>query len=590
MPIHSPPLPARRPAPGLRATLMAAAVLCIAPLASAEPADLVLRNARVYTVDAGQPWARAVAVKGSTLVHVGADDADSLRTHIGPATRVVDLEGQMVLPGFIDAHIHPILSSFLTGGADLQHATRGEMLKALEQYARANPTGPVWGFGWRPDMFGPEGPHKRELDRIFPDRPVFMLNIDFHSMWFNSRALEVTDITRDTPDPVPGFSIFQRDAKGEPTGYALEPATYLPMVNTIVPITPDTLRNYLAQWLPKASAAGLTSVFDAGVPPIGDDPAKLLSLYTDLEATGKLPLRVIASYATRGPDEPPPLPALQRMRERVATELVQVRALKVLADGTEGGHTAVLLAPYADKPDTRGKPPFTQAQLNALVTDVDQVGFDAHVHCDGDGCVRMTLDAIETAMAANPPRDRRHTIAHLVTLDPADLPRFAKLGVIAQPGVNWATADPDTMVTLRERLGEHRHAHNLYRARSLVDSGARVSFGTDWAAAGYYSTYKPLDVIEIGMTRQLLGQPDAPILAPANERLTLAQMLKGYTLDAAYQLGLEGKTGSLTIGKRADLVVLGKNLFDVAPHAIHTVPVVATMMDGRLTHGTLAAP
>ncbi|WP_305807198.1 amidohydrolase family protein, partial [Stenotrophomonas sp. YIM B06876] len=161
---------------------------------------------------------------------------------------------------------------------------------------------------------------------------------------------------------------------------------------------------------------------------------------------------------------------------------------------------------------------------------------------------------------------------------------------IAQPGVNWATSDPDTEGTLRVRLGEERFTRNLYRARALLESGARVSFGTDWAAAGYFSTYKPLDVIQIGMTRQVIGQPDAKVLPPLDERLTLAQMLKGYTLDAAFQSGLERQTGSLEVGKRADLVVLGQNLFDVQPHDIHKVPVVATMMNGRVTHGTLQAP
>ena len=263
---------------------------------------------------------------------------------------------------------------------------------------------------------------------------------------------------------------------------------------------------------------------------------------------------------------------------------MQARILKILADGTEGGYTAVLLAPYADKPDTRGTPPFSQPQLDALVREADAAGVDIHVHCDGDGCTRMMLDAIEAATHANPPRDRRHTICHLVTLDPADLPRFARLGVIAQVGVNWATADPDSNGTLLARLGHERHSHNVYRARSLVESGARTTFGTDWAAAGYFSTFKPLDVIQIGMTRQLLNKPDGPVLAPANERLTLPQLIKGYTLDAAYQLRLEKQVGSIEVGKLADLIVLDKNLFDTKPHDIHKVKVQATMMNGRFTH------
>ncbi len=155
--------------------------------------------------------------------------------------------------------------------------------------------------------------------------------------------------------------------------------------------------------------------------------------------------------------------------------------------------------------------------------------------------------------------------------------------------MNWATADPDSLGVLRLRLGSQRFENNVYPARALVESGARVTLGTDWAAAGYFSTYKPLDVIQIGMTRQLIGKPDAPILPRKDQRMTLAQMLKGYTIDPAFQIGLEKQVGSLEVGKRTDLVVLGRNLFDVAPHDIHKVRVVATMMNGRLTHGSLPA-
>lgn len=570
----------------MRHALALAATLFIGSTAQAQnavPADYVFRNAKVYTVNHKQPWAEAVAVRGKQIVYVGRDSDRGLRPHIGKSTKVVDLQGRMLMPGFIDGHIHPIASSFMTAGADLQYDTREEMLAALRKYAQEHPTGPVWGFGWRPDMFPASGPHKRELDEIFPDRPAFMINIDFHSLWMNSKALETAKIDRNTPDPVPGFSYYQRDANGEPTGYLLEPPTVLPAIAATIPLTPQTFGRFLAQWLPKASAAGLTGVYDAGVPPFGDQ-GNMIDLYADLERRGQLPVRVVASYIARSPDEAPPVPQVQRLAQRFKSELVHARVLKIMGDGTEGGHTALLLEPYADKPDTRGSSPFSTSQLNALVREADAAGIDVHVHCDGDGCARMALDAIEAAIRANPRRDRRHTICHLVTVDPADLPRFAKLGVIAQVGVNWATADPDTTGTLRERLGHARHSRNVYRARSLIESGARVTFGTDWAAAGYYSTYKPLDVIQIGMTRQLLNKPDGPVLAPADERLTLAQLLQGYTLDAAYQLRLEKQVGSIEVGKRADLIVLEQNLFDVKPHDLHKVRVQATMMNGRLTH------
>ena len=567
-------------------SLAFAAMAILAAAAQAAPADYVFRNAKVYTIDERQPWAQAIAIQGKDIVYVGQDDDARLRDHIGEQTRIIDLKGRMLLPGFIDGHIHPLLGSFMTAGADLQHETRADMMRALEQFAREQPTGLATGFGWRTDMFGPEGPNRRDLDRIFPDRPAYMLNIDFHSMWFNSRALELAGIDRDTKDPVPGFAFWQRDENGEPTGLALEPGTYLEAMNKIAPITPETLGAYVGKWLPKAAAAGLTGGFEAGVPPVADQ-GELLSMYTELEARGELPLRLGVSYVTRGPEDPPPLPGLQQVNARVKSELVHVAALKIMGDGTEGGYTAALLEPYADKPETSGATTFSRERLNALVAQTDKAGFNVHVHCDGDACTRMVLDAVEAAIAANPPRDRRHAICHLVSVDPADMPRFAQLGVVAQPGVNWATADTDTLGTLLPRLGPDRFENNLYPVRSLVESGAHVSFGTDWAAAGYFSTYKPLDVIQIGMTRQLIGKPEAAILPRADQRLTLAQMLRGYTIDPAYQIGLDHLVGSLEVGKRADLVILEKNLFDVEPHDIHKVPVIATMMNGRFTHGGL---
>lgn len=569
----------------LRPLVLAVALLAGSPsahAAPAAPADFVFHSGKVYTVNTKKPWADTVVVRDGRIVHVGKNDP-AAKAMVGKTTRVVDLKGRMLLPGFIDGHIHPIASSFVTAGVDLQRETYDDMVAAIRTYARENPTGPVWGFGWRPDMFPAAGPDKRILDEIFPDRPVFMLNVDFHSVWVNSKALKAAGIDRHTPDPMPGFSYYQRDAKGDITGFVLEPPAVMPIMAAVVPMSVQSLEGYVAKWMPKASAAGLTALMDAGVPPMGDQ-GEVISLYTNLEKAGKLPVRVVASYITRSPDEPPAVPAAKALQQQFQTPLVKVQRLKILADGTEGGHTAVLLEPYADKPDTRGVPPFSQEQLNQLLRDADKAGLDPLIHCDGDGCTRMALDAVEATIKSNPKRDRRPAISHLVTIGQSDIARFAKLGVIAQMGINWATADADTLGTLRDRLGKERFERDLYRGRSLVDAGARLAAGTDWAAAGYYSTYKPLDVIEIAMTRRLIGKPDAPMLPPASERMTLAQMIRAYTIDPAYQLRLEQQIGSIEVGKQADLVVLDKNLFDVEPHRIHDVKVTATMMNGRLTH------
>ncbi|GAB7069571.1 amidohydrolase [Mycolicibacterium hodleri] len=544
-------------------------------------ADFVFRNGPIYTVAGPDPWAKALAVTGTTITHVG-DEAGAMAL-VGDKTRVVDLNGRLLMPGFVEAHIHPFMGAFLTSGLDLQLPTGADALAAIAKYAADNPVGPVRGFGWRVDMFGPEGPNRADLDRILPDRPAFFFAIDGHSLWVNSKALQIAGVDRNTPDPIPGFSYFVRDTKGDPTGYVLEVVAELQVVNAVEPISPETMAKLLASWTPKAAQAGITSVFDAGVPPIGEDQAAILELYVDAEKRGELPFRVVASYAVKGPPVDDTVAKMTEVRNRVNTELVQATVVKIVGDGTQGGYTAWLLEPYADKPDTTGGSPFTEEQWHRMIRDVDAAGFDLHVHACGEHTARVALDAIDEAIAANPPRERRHAIAHLVYVDDSDNPRFGKLGVIAQFSANWLSADPDTVTNMGARYGSPRK-DLLYRPQDVLKSGGRISLGTDWPAAGYFSTYKPLDSIQIGVTRQLIGQPDAPVLEPADQRLSVVEAVHANTLGAAYQIRLDDKVGSLETGKLADLIVLDKNILDGDPHDIHQAAVTMTMMNGQIRH------
>ncbi|MGE0217798.1 amidohydrolase [Mycolicibacterium sp.] len=541
------------------------------------PADFVFHNGPIYTVTGGAPWAQGLAVTGHTITYVG-DEAGALAL-AGPDTRVVDLAGRLLMPGFVEGHIHPFLGAFLTTGVDLQLPTAADALAAIERYAADHPDGPVRGFGWRVDMFGPQGPTRAELDRVLPDRPGFFFAIDGHSLWANSKALEIAGVDRDSPDPIPGFSYYVRDDDGEPTGYVLEVDAVLSLVNAIEPIGLDTMAGLLTEWLPKASAAGITSVFDAGVPPIGDDQGALIDLYTQAE----LPFRVVASYSVKSPPVDDAVARLTDIRGRIGTDLVSVGVVKIIGDGTQEGYTAWLLEPYADRPDSIGGSPFTEDQWRQLIRDVDAAGFDVHVHACGERTARTALDAIEAAIAANPPRDRRHTIAHLVYVEDPDNARFGELGVIAQFSANWISADPDTTENLAARYGPPRQ-ELFYRTRAVLDSGGRISLGTDWPAAGYFSTYKPLDSIQLGVTRQLIGDPAAAVLAPAEQKLTVAEAVHANTLGAAYQIRLDDRVGSLEVGKRADLIVLDQNIFEIDPHDIHRSAVTMTMMDGRIRH------
>jgi len=549
--------------------------------ATGGPADFVFHNGPVYTVRGPAPWAEAVAVRGNTIVHVG--DAAGAKAMVGPQTKVVDLKGRLLMPGFVEGHTHPFLGAFMTSGLDLQLANLAEVLAAIAQYAKENPTGPIRGFGWRVDMFPPEGPSRAELDAIFPDRPAFFFAIDGHSLWANSKALEMAGVSRDTPDPIPRFSYYARDQKGDPTGYVLETNAVLSLVNAVEPISAETMGRLLEHWLPKAAAAGITTVFDAGVPPVGSDQGAIIELYVDAEKRGKLPFRVSASYSVKSLPIDDVVAEARALNKRIATELVHVDIVKIVGDGSQGGYTAWLIEPYADMPDSTGGSPFTEEQWHQLIGMVDAAGFDVHVHACGERTARVALDSIEKAIAANPPRDRRNAIAHLVYVEDSDNPRFAKLNVTAQFSAYWSSADPDTLENMVARYGQPR-ASLMYRTRTILKAGGRVSFGTDWPAAGYFSTYEPLKSIQVGVTRQLVGLKDAPVLSPADERLTVEEAIHANTMGAAYQLRMDDKVGSIEVSKRADLIVLSQNILAIDPHEIHTTKVELGMMNGTIRH------
>ena len=542
-------------------------------------ADIVFKNGPVYTVDSGNPWARAVAVKGKRIVFVG--DEARVEPFVGPQTRVVDLAGKMLLPGFVEGHIHPLVGATLTRGADLQFDTREDILGALKAYReKVRKADLIRGFGWRYSAFPATGPRKEDLDALWPDVPVILLAIDAHSAWVNSQALAVAGVTKDTKDPLPGFSTFERDpATGEPTGYLVEVPAIIRVNNAVEPFGSDYVAESLAEWLPKAAGAGITAVFDAGMQIIPDTEG--FAIYSDLEREGKLPFRVIGSYYHNNP-EIDPIPEIKALQREFQSELVKASVLKLNIDGGDAQRTAAFLAPYADAPETSGDTLLPPDLFADIIKRADRDGVDIHIHSYGDRATRLSLDAFEAAIKANPPRDRRNAIAHNFLVDPLDAPRFAELGIVGQFSAQWAVPDTSQAVT-RTRLGLPR-ADELYRMGSILRHGGMLSLGTDWPAAGYTSTYRPLDAIEVATTRREFDKPRGPQLPPVDEVIPLEAALKAATMGPAWQLGMDHEVGSIEVGKLADLVVLEKNLFEVAPQDIHRTKVLMTVMNGKVTH------
>ncbi len=540
--------------------------LGIAPGRGASPADLLLLHGAFYTLDASRSWAEAVAVRGGRVVYVGTDaGAAALRA---AKTRVVDLAGKMLLPGFHDAHVHPV-----SGGMELVECglaglkTQEEVFAAIRRYAAEHPNDPwIVGNGWELPVFPQANPTRQELDRIVPDRPVYLSAADGHSSWVNTRALEIAGVTRETSDPENGR--IERDAAGNPSGTLRESATAL--VSSRLP--KRTAKDYaegLRRGFEMANRLGITSLIEA------DADDRILEAYADFARRGKLTARVVASLAVDLAKGEAQVPGLVRKRDRNTVGRLRPTAAKIFADGVIEAETAALLAPYLDRPGWSGKPNLAPAAFERLAVALDRAGFQIHVHAIGDRAIRMALDALEAARKANGPRDARPLIAHLELIDPQDIARFHRLGVVADFQPLWAYADSYIRELTIPKLGPER-SRWLYPIGSVVSSGAVVVAGSDWSV----SSMNPLEAIEVGVTRRDPDDPSVPVFLP-EERVSLPAMLAAYTVGGAYASREEKETGSIEVGKAADLIVLDRNLFEVPPEQIHRAKVLWTLLEGR---------
>lgn len=550
-------------APILLAAVTAASALAAPPRPAA---DLVLRNGAVYTVDASRSWAEAVGVRSGRIVFVGSNrDAEAW---IGRGTRVVDLAGGMLLPGFADSHVHPVSSGMELRACTLNDAaTADDVLATIRAYGAAHPSEPwIRGGGWQLPIFPDGRPSKALLDAAVPDRPVLLTSADGHSAWANSRALALAGVTRSTPDPPAGR--IERDSTGEPMGTLRESAVDL--VGRVVP--QPSHAEYVAGLrvaLARANRFGITSLYEA------DASEPLLAAYKELDDRGELTARVVASIGVDPAKGPEQIPHLEELRRRFAGRMLSVPAVKIFADGVIEAQTAALLEPYLNRPGDRGAPTFEPDRLNALVVALDRAGFQIHVHAIGDRAIRMTLDALELARRTNGARDARHHIAHLQLIDPADIPRFRALGVIANFQPLWAYADPYITDLTVPVLGPER-SRWLYPIRSVLRSGAVVVFGSDWSV----SSLNPLDAMQVAVTRR--GPEEAAGAAWIPEEVAdLPSVIAGYTINGAYLARRERDCGSIEAGKRADLVVLDRNLFACPTAEIHTGRVRLVLLEGR---------
>ncbi len=543
-------------------------------------ADLAFVNGPVYTVDAARTWARAVAVKGGRILAVGSD-AD-VRGHIGSHTDVVDLAGRMLLPGFQDAHIHPPVSGVEMLRCNLSEIyALEEYQRIISDYAAANPEVPwILGGGWYMDVFAGGTPTKEVLDVIVRDRPAFLTNRDGHGAWVNSRALELAGITSETPDPTDGR--IERTAEGEPSGTLHEGA--MEFVGSIAP--KDSDQDYAAGLRVAQTylhSLGITAWQDAivGI----DDSYRTLDTYVQAAGRGELTARVVGALwwdRHRGIDQ---IERLVDARSRAAVGRFAPTSVKIMQDGIIENFTAATLTPYLDShghaTENQGISFVDPELLKDAVTRLDALGFQAHFHALGDRAVRESLDAIEAALIANGPSDNRHHLAHIQIVHPDDIPRFGQLGAVANGQPLWAAHEGQMDNLTIPFIGPDR-ASWQYPFASLVRAGATLAFGSDWSV----SSPNPLLEMHIAVERrgpdeatETFGEAIAEVFLP-EERIDLATAIGAFTMGTAYVNHQDDTTGSVEVGKFADLAVIDQNLFEIPSAELWKAKVELTFVEG----------
>jgi predicted amidohydrolase YtcJ len=542
-------------------------------------ADIVVTHARVYTVNARQPWAEAVAIRGDKIVAVG--DTKEIESYRGSATKVIDAAGKLVLPGFTDCHVH-----FLDGALSLEQIHLDdakdiqEIQRRVKAFADAHPNEPwVLGRGWVYSSVGPTNlPDKKYLDEIVRDRPVYLSSYDGHTWWANTKALELAGITKQTPNPAGGEIV--RDPKtGEATGAIKEDAADALLSQAIPVPSRDERLHAFRVGLKEANRVGLVRVHSAAGVGIASSDLQNADLLEELRKRGDLTVRMYLAYRA----QPPTITAAQfqeieEARRRYHDEWISAGAVKFFMDGVVESHTAAMLTPYSDDPKLSGDLLWDPATYKRMVAELDKRGIQIFTHAIGDRAVRLTLDAYENAAKVNGTKDVRHRIEHIETITAEDIPRFGKLGVIASFQPLHAYPDDDALLVWARNAGPER-AQRAWAWHSVERSRGVLAFGSDWPIV----TLSPWPGVQNALTRQTTeGNPPGGFVP--KERISLEDAIRGYTLGAALAGHREETEGSLEPGKLADLIIVSRDLFRIEPTEISKTEVLLTMVGGRVVY------
>ncbi len=538
-------------------------------------ADKIFINGKIHTVNSQYDIVESVAIKDGKIFCVGNND-ESMELYEKGKTEVVDLKGKMMLPGFIDAHCHPVLAAFFLLGLYIEiDWSVEEVLDSVKKFVKENPGKKAYfGIGYLETLFDEMGPQKELLDEICPDKPIVLLGSSGHEGWCNSKALEVSNINKETPDPVPGFQFYRRDGKGNATGHIIETACVANVLRKVDPFDRGEIKRKLISISKEYASMGITSLFDMGsfmyMEEIG------IPIVAELVESKDMLQKFVAcgGYVCEKEHVPNRVKILKGYREKYHSDKYNFSFLKIVNDGTIEARSASMVEPYSD--GTQPGVLLEGEQLINLCLEAAKEGFDIHIHGIGDKAAHETI-MVAKALRENGYHDTRVTNAHTQAVSKEDLELFGKYNVVANTTTVWHYTYPG----LDRLIGQDR-ADNTYMLHSIIKGGAKMSIGSDFPVDEYGR--EPLKGIEMGVTRMIYDRTDRPVLKPATERLNLQQCIKGYTIDAAYQTHMEKKIGSIEIGKYADLVVLDQNIFDVDVRAVHNIKPVMTLIDGIVVY------
>lgn len=546
-------------------------------------ADYVFTNARVYTVDEQQPWAEAVAVDGSEIVYVG--DNDGARKLIDGDTEQIDLEGRLVLPGFVESHIHLALGGATTSGIILtMDDSTEDVVQKVKEYAAQHPEKEcIFGASYNAFLFDAQGPHKALLDEVVADRPVFLMDHTLHAVWVNSKALEMGGISDETENP-PGGE-YVRDQDGHVTGAIKGGPAYMRVLNATRAITAESMAAALPAVVEDLTAYGFTSAIDMGAPVATD--AAYESLF-NLSRDGKLPLRLSVTYYVNTPGlAANAVEMLDGYAKKYRTDTLWFDTLKVSGDSVIENQKAAMLEPYLSTGDT-GSLYFDRHALGRMVLGAAERGYHSTVHTIGDAAVRTALQV------AGDLRKAGHTeilfsTTHSQMVHPDDRQMYVDYDVTAQTTGNWAVYQ----ATYIEHIGQERNDTRQFPFRYWADHDVNVALGADWPATpgGFENGVHPFNNIYAAMHRRcpagletVFGQLPGKVLGPEEQVLTLAEAVEAYTLGGARMLGIEDQVGSIEVGKKADMILLSQNLFQIDADDIPQTEVLATMFDGNIVY------